>query len=828
MADDGITHVDRALPTSGHRQMYNSHKYFARKQADVVSEYVEGYTTAGDVVLDPFCGSGVHVAEAVGNDRRAVGFDVNPFAVFLARNTVRYVDPGRVEETFDRIAADVAPAIESLYRTRCRDCGADLSAICYTWDGDDLADVRYDCPCRDDRSIEDATERDRARYAAVEAGEPDAFFDGEGRCRHPYPTDGLAYPDGSPFVERQGYESVDDLFTARNLVALAKLRDRIEAVADDRLRGAFEHAFSSMLHLASAMTPVRPSRPFSSAWTQHSYWSADRFMEQNVWTLFERATLGRQSLLKAKRDQPTAFADKREAGSVGDVLGGEGDYHLRAADAVDALSAMPDDSVDYVITDPPYGGSIQYGELLYMWNAWTRSTDGVAAVSRDEIVVNSQQGKDEATYERMLSAAFEAVYDVLKPGRYCTVTFHNPKLRYRAALFRAVVGAGFAFETVVYQPPPRPSAKGLLQPFGSLKGDYFFRFRKPERPLGADRAETRSVDRRRVEQVVVETAEAIVEARGEPTHYTFIQNAIDPALYSALREHGLLMEFDPEDVEEILRDHVGDVFRLVEMEVAERNGEPVLGTGWWFADPSDHATGASLRKRVEATVTSILRRERTVAFEDVLDEVYATFADSLTPERRTVEDVLAENATEEGRGTWRVDPFVDDLWTGRERAVDALVAAADRAGYEVDVAAVDPGNGADGRTDRATPAGAAPAGRPDRVDVVWRDGDDPVAAFDAERSTAVVDAVVRGADFPHSVPRFLVVPEPREDAVRRRFDQPAVRGMVGDAEWRVVTDDAVAGLAESAPGTEVTLDAVRSLASDALSDGPRRPSGDEG
>ncbi|MDP2664709.1 MAG: hypothetical protein Q8O97_01945, partial [bacterium] len=98
------------------------------------------------------------------------------------------------------------------------------------------------------------------------------------------------------FKEKQQYESLDQLFTNRNLLALAILRDAIEKVAKPELRFMLKMAFTSMVHLCTRMTPVRPTRPFSSLWAEHSYWSASVYMEQNVWKEFESSIKGRQGL----------------------------------------------------------------------------------------------------------------------------------------------------------------------------------------------------------------------------------------------------------------------------------------------------------------------------------------------------------------------------------------------------------------------------------------------------------------------------------------------------------------------------------------------------
>jgi len=84
---------------------------------------------------------------------------------------------------------------------------------------------------------------------------------------HWYPKDRLCYPDGTDFKEGthiEGINSIESLFTRRNLIALSILYHQIELVDDGIVKDLLKFRFTSMTHLASKMTPVRPTRPFSS------------------------------------------------------------------------------------------------------------------------------------------------------------------------------------------------------------------------------------------------------------------------------------------------------------------------------------------------------------------------------------------------------------------------------------------------------------------------------------------------------------------------------------------------------------------------------------
>lgn len=60
----------------------------------------------GDVIYDPFCGSGTTVTEARFGGYHGVGTDINPFACLLARAKAEPVDPARIEAAVHSIFAD--------------------------------------------------------------------------------------------------------------------------------------------------------------------------------------------------------------------------------------------------------------------------------------------------------------------------------------------------------------------------------------------------------------------------------------------------------------------------------------------------------------------------------------------------------------------------------------------------------------------------------------------------------------------------------------------------------------------------------------------------
>ena len=82
---------------------FGVHGYFTKQAWNVVQQYVKNYTRQGDLVLDPFGGSGVTAIEALMLNRRAINIDINPLAVFLVKSLVAPVSIEKLKEAFEKV-----------------------------------------------------------------------------------------------------------------------------------------------------------------------------------------------------------------------------------------------------------------------------------------------------------------------------------------------------------------------------------------------------------------------------------------------------------------------------------------------------------------------------------------------------------------------------------------------------------------------------------------------------------------------------------------------------------------------------------------------------
>ena len=126
----------------------------------------------------------------------------------------------------------------------------------------------------------------------------------------------------------------------------------------------------------------------------------------------------------------------------------------------------PDRSIDYVFTDPPFGGNIPYAELNFINEAWL----GHHTNCVDEAIVSNSQKKTLADYQGLLTKAFSEARRILKPSGQATMVFHSASADVWRALQSAYTDAGFGVECAGVLNKTQGSFKQVTTN-GSVRGD---------------------------------------------------------------------------------------------------------------------------------------------------------------------------------------------------------------------------------------------------------------------------------------------------------------------------------------------------------------------
>lgn len=137
---------------------------------------------------------------------------------------------------------------------------------------------------------------------------------------------------------------------------------------------------------------------------------------------------------------------RRKAASIGDHFATtaaryKGDSVIRTGSAT-SLDFLPDNSVDFIFTDPPFGSNINYSEMNLLWEAWL----GEFTDTRKEAIVNKRQGKDTDSYRELMTQSLREAYRVLRPDHWMVLVFMNSSKRVWTALRDAIEESGFVIQ----------------------------------------------------------------------------------------------------------------------------------------------------------------------------------------------------------------------------------------------------------------------------------------------------------------------------------------------------------------------------------------------
>lgn len=487
---------------------YKVHGYHTKVPYLAIVPSLLHYTSPGDIVLDGFCGSGMTgvAAQFCGaaprsyrkqveakwatlakgqpswGMRRVILADLSPVATFIAAN---YNIPFDTKEFRDRTSSLLAGAYElfgELYETKipnseerapielaawseifaCPNCSAQLSFLEQTFDPSrNKVDAKLlACPhCKkplktrelvrlyetvNDPGLPGAWKRatfrpfqiqlktDKQRHRkAPDRADVNLI---ERTCEEslspvvpitPFPFDQMWE---APRLRTRGVTHTHHLYFPRMARVMAALWGASGGESDQRMALAVRFWLGSQLTNLSILNRYRPDVSFPYNPLPGAYYVSSALCEANPFRALEN---------KAKRIAKVFGESPARTGSSITSVGHAG-----------ALG-IPNESVDYIFTDPPFGDNFAYSELNFHVEAWhgvIGAADAEAIVDRSK--KDSRAQKSIIDYQRLMVECFSEYFRVLKPGRWMTVVFSNSKNAVWRAIQESVGVSGFVVADV--------------------------------------------------------------------------------------------------------------------------------------------------------------------------------------------------------------------------------------------------------------------------------------------------------------------------------------------------------------------------------------------
>ena len=375
-------------------KIYDVHKYWSRKPWHPISNCIMKYSNEGDTVVDLFLGSGVTALESILLNRDFNGYDLNPISIFISKNTLTYnLKKDEYLNELKILENNLSDITKELYISNelCDICGNNLilnhAIIGPKYMNKELGVFFCEkCGKRKSKKVRLLKNNEKSKnYYPISKWTPDVQFPKK------FYKDRFSY---------KGIKKVNDMFTSRNLYFMSELYYIINN-SDFKYKDLFLLAFSNtLLHVSKLKSEnVRPL-------SVNNYWVPDDYIEENPLLRFkERAN----RILKAKETLKKRIIYEKNIGRA--ILKKQSSLK----------TGLQDESIDYIITDPPYGDAIQYSELSYIWNAWMKDKYDI----EEELIINPVQNKNINDFLYFFDKSVNEANRILKHDKYYTLCFHN-------------------------------------------------------------------------------------------------------------------------------------------------------------------------------------------------------------------------------------------------------------------------------------------------------------------------------------------------------------------------------------------------------------------
>lgn len=396
-----------AITPEKHSAFYRYfHPYFTRLPGNVSKKYIEAYTSPGDVVLDPFCGSGVVGIESLLLGRSTICSDLSPLAVFITGELLnKDVSLDVLSRRYDQLSEKVGPIIQKIWS--------------YGSDELYLGNNKY------------FTELEQQYW----------------------------YPRGK-LTHRSNITSIEELFDKRQLLTYAVLFSHINQIREKGIRNTLLIVLFGVMSRANLTYMVSGSREGSilhnggsSLFSIYDYRRPKKVVVIPPWERFERKY---KDIFKVKKLTKQAFSmQPNEIFDASAVL---------KADVLKLGNHIDENSIDYIFTDPPYGAKIPYLELASMWAAWMNWPITNADL-RAEIIEGGELSKSKDEYCDLMLESVKVMASLLKKGGSASMVFQHPSLEVWASLVEAAHDSNLNFDYATIQ--PTSSASIIKKKFNS-------------------------------------------------------------------------------------------------------------------------------------------------------------------------------------------------------------------------------------------------------------------------------------------------------------------------------------------------------------------------
>jgi hypothetical protein len=439
------------------------HPYWARKPMNIIDELIIAFSEQGDIVLDPFMGSGTVIFSAIKNKRKAIGTDINPLSILIVEELINLSNsPASTEKLLNEFTAKAQEMLlplfevsESRYIERERfEVNGEFENGNFTLNKIETVSKKYHNGKWFGRKIEDLSLH----------VSPLAKWDNY--LNHPISFSTIPLLKNSRIAIPEG-ATLADFYTEKNRICINFILELIE-----QSEYTIDQKQACKFLLSSSLPLLRLSdKKASSQWP---YWRPKNFLTSRnpIIVLHDRL----KKIIKG-----TEWL--KEVGIYGKSCNNTDDIDINAPFiaeiAIQNLSGHINLKPKLILTDPPYSDHVPYLEYSAIWNEILGFKIGESHYANE--IVNTDapaRKKDTLDYQSRLSSALKVCAELIHPEGVIIWFYQDQELKNWERIYDEAKINELYILDVISLPKQRRSMKSVTSPNKTLDGDLIIIFSK--------------------------------------------------------------------------------------------------------------------------------------------------------------------------------------------------------------------------------------------------------------------------------------------------------------------------------------------------------------
>lgn len=468
-------------------ELYDSMIYWSQKAFNICDILIKYFSKKNDIVFDPFLGSGVTLFQSIKKNakRNAIGCEINEPPIFIIKTILKKYNLREVKKQLD-LFSNKLDSLNHYYEIICPNCGskAIIKKTLFDFQNGLIKIKECDVSCKCNmHKINSSMKEELLQKINIDV-----------TLKH---INDIELIPNSRIAVKPG-QHISSIFTNRNLMVLDEILGIREEFSE--IKELIDYLLLSIIHLCK-ITDTHSN-------SQWPLWiPKTNCVEKNIIIILKKRI--------EKLKNTLIFMSKEYSNSKESDIQSftHNNYHIFNKGIQNITNEdIPDNSIDLVITDPPYLGQVEYSEYMQLYKPFFDFDINL----EDEIVVSTSPSRNKTidNYFMLLKEAFKIIGKKTKEGAYLCLYFHDSSLKVWDKLISILNESSFYYISQIHINKTN-TVKNNLSPKKSLNGDAILFFIKDPENLKSVKKKTDIESLNEIEQTVISIAKKMIQDKGK-------------------------------------------------------------------------------------------------------------------------------------------------------------------------------------------------------------------------------------------------------------------------------------------------------------------------